>query len=430
MKKTLKISQAEQDTSTLARISIFEVDPAEEDAILDTENSFDCWKGWRKVSARFYEDSTMNENMVHGPYFLRAAQAWRNILVWCDDSTSQPIGSIIRESLVNGHKGMKHKEWERRHRRLNLKNSKIFWACQAIYAFSGGQNRDLEESFFYGLFGGYCAYDFYSCTSLERPMSGDSPHQLEVAICRFTPDVGKGYIIDFEREAFIMKTHENEVRAVNWNSAPAPDDFLSWFEEHGMRLKTGLIGAGVMGSHPNDPPALTVYPRLPLSDRYIVTEGEQLVSRAVTRGVEVVASAVRVPQAGRGQQMGFIYSIRIRLLTRNEPGYVPPSERGFETCQLFSRHWRITNHSTGRTDVVDGEGVIGMFPILREGGYMERRQEYSGTFQYQSCSGPMESGAFQGHVRFIPGSIQNPTGQPFDVAVSPFALQIPSDFIY
>ena len=54
------------------------------------------------------------------------------------------------------------------------------------------------------------------------------------------------------------------------------------------------------------------------------------------------------------------------------PRYSPPSERGFETAQLRSRHWRIQRR--GETDAVHGDGVVGKFPLLREGGWRDDEQ--------------------------------------------------------
>ena len=53
----------------------------------------------------------------------------------------------------------------------------------------------------------------------------------------------------------------------------------------------------------------------------------------------------------------------------------------------------------GHVDRVDGEGVVGKFPVLRVGGYRNDQQNRygnvgkgkgwtDGTFVYQSCSGP------------------------------------------
>jgi len=101
--------------------------------------------------------------------------------------------------------------------------------------------------------------------------------------------------------------------------------------------------------------------------------------------------------------IAFIYSIRIRLLSSTEEGYMSPAERGFDYCQLATRHWRIHNDDTGEVDRVDGDGVIGMYPILVEGGYWENRNRFRGTFAYQSCTSAfMKLGSFRGHLTFVP----------------------------
>jgi len=57
----------------------------------------------------------------------------------------------------------------------------------------------------------------------------------------------------------------------------------------------------------------------------------------------------------------------------------------------------------------------------------------SGTFMYQSCSGPMDEdgtgGTFGGELEFLPGSLDRPEGSLFPVRVMPFRLSVP-DFIF
>ena len=73
-----------------------------------------------------------------------------------------------------------------------------------------------------------------------------------------------------------------------------------------------------------------------------------------------------------GQPM-HIYSIRLRILTPSDGAeYLSPEQRGFATCQLHSRHWRISYEN--RVNEVRGEGVVGEYPLLEEGGY----RRYSG----------------------------------------------------
>lgn len=73
------------------------------------------------------------------------------------------------------------------------------------------------------------------------------------------------------------------------------------------------------------------------------------------------------------------HEIRVRV----EPHYLPDQSKpeahqflwaysitientGKQTVQLLSRHWEITD-AKGRTEVVDGPGVVGEQPILRPG---------------------------------------------------------------
>ena len=51
------------------------------------------------------------------------------------------------------------------------------------------------------------------------------------------------------------------------------------------------------------------------------------VTRAVTRGIEVKATSVYMPE----HRQAWSYSIQVRLLQPGEEGYLTPEERGFET---------------------------------------------------------------------------------------------------
>jgi uncharacterized protein affecting Mg2+/Co2+ transport len=438
-KKTLAI---EEFSSSVA--SIFGVDPARADAIIDVSCAFDSWKGWKKASSRFYrtrESPILLENrrgrpsqqLVHAPYFLRAAMLWQTIFRWCDNpDVSKTVGPILQASL-NEQSGMYQTDWL--HLQQNGSCTKGLDACRAVYAFTGGQGHELDrQTAFDGLLGGYEAYGYYSCTHLITPqVLPDRTDMVIVAVDLLSGHQGlpKLFMLDGNTGTLDFRTHllesrSHSIRALN-HRTPQPDDFLVWLEEYGRRLSDGRIGVGSMGPHLNDE-AITLYPQFPRSASPTITEGVSPVGRAVTRGVEVVASGVYVPQARN--RFGYIYSIRVRLLTPGEEGYLNATQRGFETCQLQSRHWQITDDSSEQTDRVDGEGVIGMYPLLREGGYTEDGEDFDGILQYQSCTGGMSHGSFRGHMQFIPGSRNAPTGPPFAVELKPFELNKQPTFLY
>ena len=90
---------------------------------------------------------------------------------------------------------------------------------------------------------------------------------------------------------------------------------------------------------------------------------------------------------------------------------------------------------------VRGAGVIGKFPLLRDGGWRDdgqdrtgrirNGQEMTGVFVYQSCTGGLAggSGSFGGRLQFVPGALNEPLGDEFDVTVGTFALRRPR-FLY
>ena len=141
----------------------------------------------------------------------------------------------------------------------------------------------------------------------------------------------------------------------------------------------------------------------------------------------------------------WVYSIRLPLLADGRPGALSADERGFETCQLRGRHWLITDAS-GREDHVNGDGVVGLYPLLRVGGWRDDTSrsgasafavaagaEMDGEFVYQSQSGrqPGGAGSFEGELFFVPGSLKRPTGDEFAVRVERFELKGGDDaFVY
>src|SRR5438477_5374060 len=95
--------------------------------------------------------------------------------------------------------------------------------------------------------------------------------------------------------------------------------------------------------------------------------------RAVTREIEVTASPKFLADRSSPENGYFFWAYTITL--RN---------RGRETVQLKTRHWRITD-ARGRLQEVRGAGVVGEEPVLKPG----ERFEYTSGVPLPTPSGFM-----------------------------------------
>lgn len=92
-----------------------------------------------------------------------------------------------------------------------------------------------------------------------------------------------------------------------------------------------------------------------------------------------------------------------------------------QRCQLESRAWRILSEGGDLVNEVEGEGVVGQYPLLEAGGP---------EFVYQSCTHQAERlGFMEGGFAFVEGTIARPEGPTFTAACPRFELRVP-DFIY
>lgn len=90
---------------------------------------------------------------------------------------------------------------------------------------------------------------------------------------------------------------------------------------------------------------------------------------------------------------------------------VAVENHGAETVQLVRRSWRITD-AAGRTQHVQGEGVVGEQPVLAPGQ----------AFEYTSGTPlPTPSGFMTGTYHMV----VQPGGETFDVAIPSFSLDSP-----
>ncbi|EFJ45155.1 hypothetical protein VOLCADRAFT_94568 [Volvox carteri f. nagariensis] len=174
------------------------------------------------------------------------------------------------------------------------------------------------------------------------------------------------------------------------------DGPLRWFEEYARRLADGWYEVCDMDEH--HPQLSRVISLFPMKPPCLV--------EAVTQGVRVRASVVYVPEAKHQGRHLFAYSIRFSLL-ENAP---------LRRCQLTRRHW-VIKPEPGEEETVDGEGVIGLFPVLEPG---------KPEFVYCSCTNQSTThGSMEGRFQFVPGTIERPEGATFDVICPAFRLDVP-----
>jgi ApaG protein len=118
--------------------------------------------------------------------------------------------------------------------------------------------------------------------------------------------------------------------------------------------------------------------------------------RAVTRDIEVVVTPRYVADRSSPENNYFFWAYTIAI-----------TNKGAETVQLKTRHWRITD-ANGRQQEVRGAGVVGEEPVLKAGEVFE----YTSGVPLQTPSG------------FMTGSygMVSVSGKHFDVEVPAFSL--------
>src|SRR3954454_12327579 len=120
---------------------------------------------------------------------------------------------------------------------------------------------------------------------------------------------------------------------------------------------------------------------------------------AVTRNIEVTVTPQYLAERSAPESGEYFWAYTIEI-----------TNRGAETVQLRTRHWRITDAS-GRRQEVKGAGVVGKQPVLKPGE----------SFAYTSeVPLPTRSGVMTGTYGM---ALVN--GEAFDVAIPTFSLDAP-----
>ena len=120
---------------------------------------------------------------------------------------------------------------------------------------------------------------------------------------------------------------------------------------------------------------------------------------ATTRGITVRVEPIYLDLHSSPSDSRYIWAYRIVI-----------ENKGTETVQLRSRHWRIMN-SQGSVNEVKGQGVVGEQPVLKPG----ESFEYSSNAPLNTPSGLM-TGTYQ---------MQTESGEIFNVEIPSFSLDSP-----
>ncbi len=122
---------------------------------------------------------------------------------------------------------------------------------------------------------------------------------------------------------------------------------------------------------------------------------------ATTRGVVVSVHAVYLAEQSDPDAGSWVWGYQVRI-----------ENQGTEIVQLRRRTWRITD-ARGRTQTIEGPGVVGKTPTLKPG----EAFEYTSGTPLGTASGFM-SGVY--HM-LVPA-----TGEEFDADIPTFSLDAPA----
>lgn len=120
----------------------------------------------------------------------------------------------------------------------------------------------------------------------------------------------------------------------------------------------------------------------------------------VTAGVRVSVSTKYVPAYSNPDLQYFVFAYRITIENLND-----------FPVKLLSRHWEIWDSLSGKK-VVNGEGVVGMQPLLNPGE----------NYEYESaCNLDSEFGGMKGKYNFV----RLPEETTFEVNIPEFIFELP-----
>ena len=116
--------------------------------------------------------------------------------------------------------------------------------------------------------------------------------------------------------------------------------------------------------------------------------------------VSVLVESIYLEEHSEPMENSYLWAYKVKI--KND---------GTEKVKLISRHWKIFD-SNGNFREVKGKGVVGEQPIIQPGDEFE----YTSGTPLNTSSGLMH-GSYQ---------MENFDGEPFEVSIPPFSLDIPN----
>ncbi|XP_047983111.1 F-box protein SKIP16 isoform X1 [Salvia hispanica] len=365
-------------------------------------------------------------SMYPWPLVLRVRRCWGRIKAW--------LAVNFPEALPTLRKGASEDAIEDFEKALKVK---LPLPTRVLYRFCDGQELPDEgssggmPSSLLGIIGGYTLYDHLVNVFLlplsqiildtksimdQIGLSSRSKYIVVAASATYSEKLfflncGSGQLFVGTRNLvtdgeMLPCVPDTLISSVHDRSGSQQQDaMLLWLEEHGRRLEEGII---------------KVRQQRKMRSINLFPEEPPLCTSAITNGVKVRASAAFLPEFSNLQdeleKFLFAYSIRMSL----SPDGCVINGLTFSSCQLYWRQWIIRANDTIVSNV-NGEAVIGKFPLLRPG---------EAEFVYESCTSLRASkGSVEGSFTFVPGRLVDPEGAPFPVEVARFPLQLP-DYIF
>jgi uncharacterized protein affecting Mg2+/Co2+ transport len=301
-----------------------------------------------------------------------------------------------------------------------------------------------------GLLGGYTVYDNHVNVRL---LSLDSSRKL-------TKFLGANGLVPREKGRNVLLAASFDMRKLVWANAktgtvwvyvteqsgqrvgmqahPAGMDVVDWFEEFSRRVGLGVYVVDSQmdsqGSGGWRPTALSQFPALARPGTSVCDDQDSAVAsdaaqrQEVTAYEEVTKNAVRISVSTVYMENGNMWTYRVRMymlsIEEQETRWrrINPSDdsrltnpfRPMHKAQLTRRLWVITDENA-HEQRVEGEAVIGQYPILEPG---------AEAFSYQSQTNLPGggSGTMKGGFYFVEGTMDDETGPEFFAKCPEFVL--------